>query len=383
VQRPQIGYAQDNYGRGVFGGTAIVFGDLLGNRQLVTAAAINGRVEEAQIFIDYTSLSRRLSWSAGIQQQPYFFLANANQNDLGSGQLQVSEELDRYIIRSAFFQSIYPRNRFQRFEIGASFTNIDKSAEFVSQIADLNTGYSTGYYVDSIKGTGSFNFASPYVAYVSDNALFGSTGPIYGHRYRYEVGSNFGTQSWMSYIADIRRYDALIFSYLTLATRLYADVNVGGGETLFPQYLGNPNGLSYVRGYDRDSYISGTCGVATTTNSACSSTELLGSRIALGSVELRFPLIRRFDLGFLPITMPPVDGLFFYDAGMAWTAGQNVTLTQPANYDPNTMRYPLRSFGYGVRVNVFNIAILKFDYAIPRDSSNRTGYWSWSIGQSF
>jgi hypothetical protein len=47
------------------------------------------------------------------------------------------------------------------------------------------------------------------------------------------------------------------------------------------------------------------------------------------------------------------------------------------------MRYPLRSFGYGVRINVFNIAILKFDYAIPRDSAIRTGYWSWSIGQSF
>jgi outer membrane protein assembly factor BamA len=100
-------------------------------------------------------------------------------------------------------------------------------------------------------------------------------------------------------------------------------------------------------------------------------------------VELRFPLIRRFDLGFLPITMPPVDGVFFYDAGMAWTGGQSLSLTKPANYDPTTMRYPLRSFGYGVRINVFNIALLKFDYAIPRDSFNNKGYWNWSIGQSF
>jgi hypothetical protein len=78
-----------------------------------------------------------------------------------------------------------------------------------------------------------------------------------------------------------------------------------------------------------------------------------------------------------------VDGEAFYDAGMAWSAGQSVTLTRPANYDPSTMRYPLRSFGYGFRVNVFNIAIVKFDYAVPRDSFNSQGYWWWSIGQSF
>ncbi|HEX7546066.1 MAG TPA: hypothetical protein VF368_05030 [Gemmatimonadaceae bacterium] len=388
VQRPQIGYAQNNYGRGVFGGTAILFSDLLGNRQLVTALAINGRVEEAQVFVDYVSLSHRLSWSAGFQQQPYFFLANATQTNLPAGQFQVSEELDRFIIRSAFFSSIYPRNRFERFEIGASLTNIDKSAMFVSEITDLTSGFTTGYNVDSIKGTGSFDYASPYVAYVSDNALFNSTGTgIYGHRYRYEVGTNAGTQSWMSYIADLRRYDAIIFSYLTLATHLYGNVNVGSGETLFPQFLANPYSPNYIRGYDREAYLTGNCGALQTTQgsatSSCSSEQLIGSRTLAGSVELRFPLIRRFDLGFLPITMPPVDGVFFYDAGMAWAGGQSVSLTKPANYDPTTMRYPLRSFGYGIRVNVFNIAILKFDYAIPRDSFNNQGYWNWSIGQSF
>jgi outer membrane protein assembly factor BamA len=259
---------------------------------------------------------------------------------------------------------------------------------FISQISDLTSGFTTGYNVDSIKGTGSFDYASPYVAYVSDNALFNGTGTgIYGHRYRYELGTNAGTKSWMTYIADLRRYDALIFSYLTLATHVYGNVNVGNGETLFPQYLANPYSPNYTRGYDREAYLTSNCGALQTTQgsatSSCSSEQLLGSRTIAGSVELRFPLVRRFDLGFLPITMPPVDGVFFYDAGMAWTGGQSVSLTKPANYDPTTMRYPLRSFGYGVRINVFNIAILKFDYAIPRDSFNNAGYWNWSIGQSF
>ncbi|MGH7653902.1 MAG: hypothetical protein ACREN6_04500 [Gemmatimonadaceae bacterium] len=388
VQRPSIGYAQDNYGQGIFGGTGIIFGDLLGNRQLTTAAAINGRVDEAQLLVDYVSLSHRLSWSAGFQQQPYFFLAGAAQGALPSNEYQVSEELDRFIIRSAFFTSIYPRNRFQRFEIGASATNIDRSAEFVSEIADLNSGYTTGFYVDSIKGTGAFDFASPYVAYVSDNALFNGTGTgIYGHRYRYQVGTNLGTQNWMSYMADLRRYDAIIFSYLTIATHLYANVNVGSGETLFPQYLANPYAPSYVRGYDREQYLQSNCGAAGTTTvgvtSACSSQQLLGSRTVAASVELRVPLIRRFDLGFIPLSMPPIDGEVFYDAGMAWSGGQSISLTRPGNYDPSTMRYPLRSFGYGIRINVFNIALVKLDYAIPHDSFDSKGYWWWSIGQAF
>ena len=384
VQRPQIGYAQDNYGQGVFGGTAIIFGDLLGNRQLTTAAAINGRVEEAQLFVNYVSLANRFNWSLGFQQQPYFFLGNASQNDLGGGQSLISEEIDRYIIRSAFFSSIYPKNRFERFELGASLTNIDRSVEYVSNVLDFNTGYSTGYYVDSLKGTGSFDYASPYVAWVSDNALFGPTSPIYGHRYRLQLGTNVGTQHWMSYVADLRRYDAIVFSFLTLATHLYANVNVGDGETLFPQYIANPYSPGYIRGYDREAYLQSNCGaLGTGASSTCSATQLLGSRVAMGSVELRFPLVRRFDLGFLPITMPPVDGEFFYDAGMAWTGGQSVTLTRPANYDPATMRYPLRSFGYGIRINVFNIALLRFDYAWPRDSFDKKAYWNWSIGQSF
>ncbi len=379
VQRPQIGYAQNSYNNGVYGGTAILWGDLLGNRQLITAAAINGTLEDAQVFVDYVSLSQRLSWSAGLQMQPYYFLAGANENNVGGNNFQISEEIDRYVVRSAFFSSIYPKNRFDRFEVGASFTNIDKSAEFISSVTDIVSGYGTGYYVDSIKGLGSYDYASPYVAYVSDNALWGVTGPIYGHRYRLQVGTNVGSLSWMSYMADLRRYDAIIFSYLTLATRLYANINVGNGETLFPQYIGQPG---YIRGYDREAYLSSNCGV-TGTSSTCSAAQLLGSRVALGSAELRFPVVHRWNLGFLPMSLPPVDGLFFYDAGMAWTGGQSVTLGKPANYDPSTMRYPLRSYGYGVRVNVFNIAILAFDYSIPLDSFNKQGYWWWSIGQSF
>ena len=105
--------------------------------------------------------------------------------------------------------------------------------------------------------------------------------------------------------------------------------------------------------------------------------------MAFANVELRFPLVRRFDLGVLPISLPPVDGLFFYDFGMAWTKGQTVSLTRPENYDFSVQRYPLRSYGFGIRLNLFNIALLRWDYAVPRDGSLKQGYWVWTLGQSF
>ena len=129
----------------------------------------------------------------------------------------------------------------------------------------------------------------------------------------------------------------------------------------------------------------GTNGANGTSNSAatCSLVQLLGSRIAIANAELRFPLVRRFDLGFLPVSLPPIDGLFFYDAGMAWSGGQQISLTQPDKYDFTRQRFPLRSYGYGIRVNLFNIAILRWDYAVPRDGFYKRGYWQFSIGPSY
>jgi Tol biopolymer transport system component len=380
ISQPQIGYAQDNYGKGVYGGTAILFGDLLGNRQLLVGGAINGRIEEAQVAVDYRSYSRRLNFATGISQQPFFQLQNFTQQDIGNGQVIQQQSLARFIVRSAYFAGLYPISRFDRFEVGASFTNLDKAIQFISQGVDYGAGYSTGFYVDSIKGAGSLNYTTPYVAYVSDNALFSSTGPIYGHRYRAEISPNLGSKSWINYKFDLRRYDAIVFSFLTLATRLYTDINVGAGENTFPQYIGFPQ---YVRGYDRENYLSANCGAAGSTTTDCGATQLLGSRVAVANAELRFPLIRRFDLGFLPISLPPLDGLFFYDAGMAWSKDQSITLTRPANYDLSKNRFPLRSYGFGLRLNLFNLALIRWDYAIPRDSFNKKGYWWWTIGQSF
>jgi len=379
VARPNVGYAQDNYGRGVYGGTAIVLADLVGDRRLAIAGGVNGRLSEAQVFTMYSNLGGRYQWAAGLQQSPYFFL-NGYTTAFANPILVQEQVIARFIARNAFGIGLYPLNRFTRIEYGASINNIDRSLMYVTNISDISTGQSTGWFIDSIVNASSLNYVSPYVAYVSDNALMGATGGIFGRRYRFQIEQTAGNVNWMSYSADIRRYDAIIFSLLTFATRVSANVSVGPDEGEFPKYIGRPD---FIRGYDREAYQSSDCGIGTTDPNACGAMQLLGSRVAFANAELRFPLVRRFDLGLLPVSLPPVDGLVFYDIGLAWSRGQTLSAREPDNYDFTQQRFPLRSYGFGIRLNLFNIALIRWDYSVPLDGSNRKGYWIWTLGQSF
>lgn len=380
VARPQVGFAQDNFGRGVFGQTAIVLSDLVGNRRMAIAGGVNGRLSEAQLFAMYMDNSGRTPWSAGVQQFPFFFLSGYNQANLGNGNILEQQIITRFISRTAMANAAYPLNRFARFEYGATLNNIDRSLMFISQAYNFNSGFQTGFFVDSIVNGSSLNYAAPYVAFVHDNSLMGATGGIYGRRSRFQVEHTAGTVSWTTYTVDYRRYDALVFSFLTLATRFSANIRIGPDENQFPQFIGRPD---FIRGYDRETYAGGICETSLSDPQACSATQLLGSRVAFANAELRFPLVREFTLGLLPISLPPVDGLFFFDVGAAWSKDQRLMPTRPDNYDFAFERYPLKSYGFGIRLNLFNIALIRWDYSIPLDGFNRRGYWFWTLGQSF
>jgi outer membrane protein assembly factor BamA len=197
---------------------------------------------------------------------------------------------------------------------------------------------------------------------------------------RFSVSPAVGNLKWVDYLADYRRYDPIIFNTITIATRFLGSASIGRDELSFPKYIGLPE---YVRGYDSENFSGFQCTNVLSSGSNCGQAALVGSRVAVFNAEVRFPIIRRFDLGGLPIGLPPVEGLFFYDAGLAWSTGQTVSLTKPAAYDLNLQRYPLRSYGFGLRVNLFNIAILKWDFAKPLDAPGRKANWTFSLGPSF
>jgi WD40 repeat protein len=382
IYRPSIGYAQDNYGRGLYGGAGVILADLLGNHQMILAGQVNGRLSEAFFLGAYTSLGSRLQYTLGVAQSPYFFIQDYNWAPYGDGSANYIEQFQvaRYIVREGFAIGMRPSNRFNRVEVGVSMNNVARSVALYSRAVDGYTGYGTQWFVDSIINFPGLNYIAPYVAYVSDNSLFGYTGPIAGRRSRLEIRPVLGGLRWTEFSADYRRYVPLLFNFLTLAWRTQANIKMGPDELVFPTYLGRAD---YVRGYDREQYTAQFCGGLFTDQSACNVTELLGSRTLLGNVELRFPLVRRFDLGVIPISLPPVDGLFFFDAGLAWSKGQEISVSRPADYDQDRQRYLLRSYGAGIRLNLFGYALLRADYAIPLDRGTRRGYWVLTLGPSF
>jgi Tol biopolymer transport system component len=382
IYRPSIGYAQDNYGRGLYGGAGVILADLLGNNQMVIAGQVNGRLSEAFLLGAYTNLGSRLQYTFGVAQSPYFFIQDYRLDPYGDGSANFLEtyEVARYIVREGFAIGMRPSNRFNRVEVGLTINNVARSIARYVRAVDGFTGFGTQFFVDSVINFPGLNYIAPNVAYVSDNSLFGYTGPIAGRRYRVQVQPVVGGLRWTEFSADYRRYVPLLFNFLTLAWRTQTSIGIGPDEAVFPKYLGRAD---YVRGYDREQYSAQFCGGIFTDQSACNVTELLGSRFMLGNVELRFPLVRRFDLGVIPISLPPVDGLVFFDAGVAWTKGQSISLSRPETYDQDIQRYLLRSYGMGVRMNLFGYALLRADYAIPLDRGPRRGYWVLTLGPSF
>ena len=129
-----------------------------------------------------------------------------------------------------------------------------------------------------------------------------------------------------------------------------------------------------MRGYDRNSTFYLTCPVIGANPTNCSAVQLLGSRVAVANVELRFPLVRRVELGFLPVELPPLDGLFFYDAGLAWSRGQTVYGVAPGGLQRRHAALSAAQLRRSAcALNLFNYAILRWDYAIPVDQARPQG----------
>jgi hypothetical protein len=387
VARPSIGFAQDNFGRGLFGGTTVIMSDLVGNNRLGFTAQVNGRIQDAIFQAQYTNLSRRLQYSTSISQFPFFFFNGREVQPVGGGVFQETQSLARFVLRDAIFTSLLPQNRFKRFELGIGVQQIARSELVLARQFD-NFGQSTPYQIVGENSFGALAFLQPRAAYVFDNTLMGYTAPIMGRRMRFAYQPTLGSRRWNEFLADYRRYDPLLFNWITIASRVTSLVRTGRDEQFFPNYIGNPNGLMWLRGYDRVNAFDFGCQAGIGGVGSCSNPILLGARAAVASTELRFPLIRRFELGVLPIQLPPVDGALFYEAGIAWGAGQSVSLSPLGDrqlVDPARQRFLLRSRGYSIRLNLFNFALLRWDYAIPLDGprATRRGFWQWSLGTSY
>jgi len=376
IAQPNIGYQQDGFGQGVFGQTTIILADLMGDHQLAIAGGLNGQLSDAQVFTGYTSRGRRLQYNLSVAQQPFYLPGGGGFEQVNETQFLETQNILRLVQRQVGGTAIYPINRFTRFEFGAAFSNTDYQTFPFFRLVDI-AGFASQYERGETRNLLSVNNVSPTLAFVTDNTLQGFVGPLSGRRIRMQVAPQFGDWKWIDYLVDARAYYPIIFNYLTLATRFTSSLTIGRDEAVFPKWLGRPD---FVRGFNRSNVGLGCGGIAG--GISCTDDETVGSRVAFANAELRFPVLRRgFAGGYFGL--PPIDGLVFYDAGLAWSQGQTVSWNTPANANLDTQRSVLSSYGYGFRMNLFGLLILRWDSAIPINRPGSRGFGTWWFGANF
>ncbi len=376
IAQPNIGYQQNGFGQGVFGQTTIILADLMGDHQLAIAGGLNGQLSDAQVYTGYTSLGRRLQYNLSIAQQPFYLPGGGEFERINDTQFLETNNILRLVQRQVGGTAIYPLNRFTRFEFGAAFSNTDYQSFPFFRLVDI-AGFASQYERGETRNLLSVNNLSPTLAFVTDNTLMGFVGPLSGRRIRMQVAPQFGDWQWTDYMVDARAYYPVIFNYLTLAARFTSSLTIGRDEAVFPKWVGRPD---FIRGFNQSQAGFG-CG-AIAGGISCTDDETVGSRVAFANLEARFPVLRRgFAGGYFGL--PPIDGLVFYDAGLAWNQGQTVTWNTQANANPDTQRSVLSSYGAGVRMNLFGLLILRWDYAIPINRPGSRGFGTWWFGANF
>lgn len=227
-----------------------------------------------------------------------------------SGRRYDIRDSDEYFYERSFgiyFALSYPFSFFRRLEASFSLANSDKEVFF------------------TLKNRKALLLTNS-ISYVFDNSLWASSGPIDGSRFMILLGQTndikFSNVNYFSFMLDYRYYLRLGLKS-AFATRFQFFFNEGREARRF--FMG---GNWDLRGYPRWS--------------------IRGEKLWLTSFEFRFPLVDQITIKFPFLTMNLFEfrGATFFDMGNAW----DVKYTQT-----------LGSIGFGVRMNLFGVLVLRYD----------------------
>ena len=382
VGQPTFAIGRDQFGTFGGGGIALGFSDMLGDHSLATMLQINSSLNGEMSFKDigaaaaYTNLRNRWNWGVYAEQAPYRSGAFGVATDVIDGTPAIIEQtlILRQTNRSAGAGVSYPFSRAHRLEFSGGYRNIS----FDQQLQTLGFSAITGELLFEESSSESFgeplHFGEASAALVYDTSIFGATSPILGQRYRLEVSPLAGSINYTTVLTDYRRYFMPVQFYTLAARVLHFGRYGSGGEDprLTPLFIGYP---SLVRGYDVGSFEAQECGLDPT--GACPAFDrLIGSRMLVGNVEFRFPLLRPFGVSSGVYGPIPVEVALFADAGVAW---DSINEPEFAGGD----REGVSSAGVALRINALGFAVVQLDFVRPFQRPEKGWVFQFSLSPGF
>ena len=331
-------------------GGSLLFGDLLGDHQLLTALHLSSRFDESALAALYVNRTSRWNWGITLEQTPELRLRTNSVVVTPDRERAITRERDRLLWTNRQLGGIaaYPFNRSLRIELHAAMRQIAFERQRRTEVVSLMTGQVVDETTAPLPSEPSIGLADAGVALVGDRSVFGATGPVLGSRYRLEATNTVGGLKYTTVLADYRQYVMPVRPY-TLAVRV---VHVGryGGDAgdfrLRDSYVGSS---TLVRGYSPSAVARSECAAG---GSSCPALNtLVANRLVAAKVELRVPLMSsltttsRVRYGALPI-----DAFVFADAGAGWGGERRFG---PGGEDGRIVR----SVGAGVRVNLLGIIV--------------------------
>lgn len=369
------GLGTNQFGTFVSGGVTFLFNDVLNYHRVGATFEANGGAKDIGGQLAYINQTSRWNWGGVLQRVPLRSGAFQQGTTTIDGQqfLVQQQEIIRQIDTELSGVAEYPFSRAARIELTAGLRRIAFDREATTAIISPRTGAVLDQQTRSIDTAPAIHLGQAGAAFVYDTAALGPTGPLRGTRTRFELTPVVGDLQWNEVVIDYRRYLSPA-APITIAGRALHFGRYGSGaddSRLSPLFVGYPN---LVRGYDVDSFSLRDC--RADGQSDCPAFEqLLGTRLAVGNVEVRVPVpgIFQGELRYWPL---PVEAFAFADSGVAWTAGD-----RPSMFG-GTRRF-VSSVGAGTRVNLFGYLLAEFNAVRPLDRDGRGWSFVFNIRPGF
>jgi Tol biopolymer transport system component len=369
ISPPSVGTSVGGpFGTQVSGGVGFYFSDILGNQTLNLIVQANGTVKDIGGGGFYSNRGNRLNYGVGVSHIPsaYGQIGFIENN----GRLQLVQVVQRIYQSQVVTQASYPLSQRNRFELSAGGTRYGFGVTVRNQFGqelDPDAVQELGGLPDPLY------LGQVGLAYVGDFSNSGLTSPLQGGRYRFQVTPRFGTRNFIGVLADYRRYfyrEPVTFAIRGLHRGNYGGQFTGEFSDLFlRETIAEPYQVGFVRGYSRRSILNEErCRV----QNQCDLAHLYGSRMALGSAEVRVPLLGPEVLGLSTFEYIPTDLVLFADVGMAWT-GENFDNFAFRNQfsarqglgetGQTATAEPVTSAGLSARVNLLGAVVFEAFYA--------------------